>query len=64
MSASHWFSKSYTEAKKRFHESVNQLESLGHQVQRDSLLLDLQYHKQYVLYAEHKEADFCKHMYL
>ena len=41
MSASHWFSKSYTEAKKRFHESVNQLESLGHQVQRDSLSLDL-----------------------
>ena len=41
MSASHWFSKSYTEAKKRFNESVNQLESLGHQVQRDSLSLDL-----------------------
>ena len=41
MSASHWFSKSYTEAKKRFHESVDQLESLGHQVQRDSLSLDL-----------------------
>ena len=39
MSASHWFPKTYTELK-RFHESVNQLESLVIKF-NDSLSLDL-----------------------
>ena len=41
MSASHWFSKNYLEARKRFISSINELETCGYKVRHDVLSIDL-----------------------
>ena len=40
MSASHWFSKSYLDSKKRFLASINELSDLGYKVKTDHLLIE------------------------
>ena len=40
MSASHFFSKDYFQARDRFIKSINELKDQGHQVSHDTLTLD------------------------
>ena len=40
MSASHWFSKSYLDSRKRFLTSINELSDLGYKVKTDHLLIE------------------------